>query len=152
VIIVLWIGFAASWILAAAWSDKTAKSVGIRDEIGYRALQLLGWILLAVPAHGYVGPLRPWQVTWAEAWVCVALIALGLAFSWWARIYLGPLWSSQVTRKINHRIVAAALLITLAFWLKARLEERWLSEELGPDEYQAYRRRVPMLLPFGPRA
>jgi len=63
VIIVLWIGFAASWILAAAWSDKTAKSVGIRDEIGYRALQLLGWILLAVPAHGYVGPLRLWQVT-----------------------------------------------------------------------------------------
>ena len=185
VIIVLWIGFAASWILAAAWSDKTAKSVGIRDEIGYRALQLLGWILLAVPAHGYVGPLRLWQVTWAEAWVCVALIALGLAFSWWARIYLGPLWSSQVTRKINHRIVdsgpyavvrhpiytgvllaayatsaakgtvpgvAAALLITLAFWLKARLEERWLSEELGPDEYQAYRRKVPMLLPFGPKA
>jgi protein-S-isoprenylcysteine O-methyltransferase Ste14 len=34
--------------------------------------------------------------------------------------------------------------------MKARLEERWLTEELGADTYGSYRRRVPMLLPFGP--
>jgi protein-S-isoprenylcysteine O-methyltransferase Ste14 len=43
-------------------------------------------------------------------------------------------------------------LITLGLWLKARIEERFLREELGPQAYDAYRRRVPMLLPFGPRA
>jgi protein-S-isoprenylcysteine O-methyltransferase Ste14 len=35
-------------------------------------------------------------------------------------------------------------------WLKARAEERFLTAELGADAYGAYRRRVPMLVPFLP--
>ena len=38
-------------------------------------------------------------------------------------------------------------LAMLGFWLKARLEERFLCQQLGPEAYAAYRRRVPMLLP-----
>jgi protein-S-isoprenylcysteine O-methyltransferase Ste14 len=34
--------------------------------------------------------------------------------------------------------------------MKARLEEQWLREELGAEAYDAYRRRVPMLVPFLP--
>jgi protein-S-isoprenylcysteine O-methyltransferase Ste14 len=41
-----------------------------------------------------------------------------------------------------------ALLMTFGFWLKARLEERFLSQELGADAYADYRRRTPMLIPF----
>jgi protein-S-isoprenylcysteine O-methyltransferase Ste14 len=41
-------------------------------------------------------------------------------------------------------------LILTGIWRKARMEERWLTEELGADEYASYRRRVPMLVPFGP--
>jgi protein-S-isoprenylcysteine O-methyltransferase Ste14 len=44
----------------------------------------------------------------------------------------------------------AAVVIAIGIWMKARLEERWLSEELGPGAYDAYRRTVPMLMPFGP--
>ena len=43
-----------------------------------------------------------------------------------------------------------ALLMTFGFWLKARLEERFLSQELGPEAYADYRRRTPMLVPFWP--
>jgi protein-S-isoprenylcysteine O-methyltransferase Ste14 len=39
-------------------------------------------------------------------------------------------------------------LIVAGFWLKARAEERFLMAELGADAYSAYRRRVPMLVPF----
>jgi protein-S-isoprenylcysteine O-methyltransferase Ste14 len=46
--------------------------------------------------------------------------------------------------------LAGAGLITLGFWLKARLEERFLSQELGVEAYGAYRRRTPMLVPFWP--
>ena len=40
-----------------------------------------------------------------------------------------------------------AVLFALGCWMKARQEERFLSEELGA-EYAAYRKRVPMLVPF----
>ena len=43
-----------------------------------------------------------------------------------------------------------ALLITFGLWRKARMEEGFLSVELGEDAYGAYRRRVPMLIPFLP--
>lgn len=38
--------------------------------------------------------------------------------------------------------------IILSFYIKARLEERFLREELGAEAYDAYAHRVPMLLPF----
>jgi protein-S-isoprenylcysteine O-methyltransferase Ste14 len=48
--------------------------------------------------------------------------------------------------------LAGAACFALAFWLKARIEEGFLMKELGPDAYAAYRRRVPMLVPFGPKS
>src|SRR5450432_3399825 len=44
--------------------------------------------------------------------------------------------------------IAGALLATLGFWVKARLEEGFLREQLGAEEYDSYSRRVPMLVPF----
>ena len=43
---------------------------------------------------------------------------------------------------------AGAVLIILSFYIKARLEERFLREELGAEAYDAYAKRVPMLVPF----
>jgi protein-S-isoprenylcysteine O-methyltransferase Ste14 len=40
---------------------------------------------------------------------------------------------------------------TLGLWLKARLEERFLSQELDTGAYDAYRGRAPMLVPFWPK-
>lgn len=39
-------------------------------------------------------------------------------------------------------------LMTLGFWLKARMEEALLSESLGAETYASYRARTPMLIPF----
>jgi protein-S-isoprenylcysteine O-methyltransferase Ste14 len=46
--------------------------------------------------------------------------------------------------------LTGAASMTLGFWLKARLEEDFLRAELGPESYDAYRGRVPMLAPFWP--
>ncbi len=46
--------------------------------------------------------------------------------------------------------LAGALLMAFGFWLKARLEERFLGQELGAAAYADYRQRTPMLVPFWP--
>jgi protein-S-isoprenylcysteine O-methyltransferase Ste14 len=42
--------------------------------------------------------------------------------------------------------------MVIGYWMKAKLEERFLREELGAEAYDSYRRKVPMLFPFGPKA
>jgi len=180
----LWLAWAISWLLAAGWSARTERRVGVKGELGYRLVLIAGAIIFFPRAHGYHGPLRLWMVTRDQAWICTALIALGFVFTWWARVHLGTLWSGWITRKADHRVietgpygvvrhpiytgillavyataaakgtipgVLGAVLITLGLWMKARLEERWLRAELDPGAYDDYRRKVPMLVPFGPR-
>jgi protein-S-isoprenylcysteine O-methyltransferase Ste14 len=36
----------------------------------------------------------------------------------------------------------------LGIYIKARIEETFLREQLGAEAYDAYARRVPMLVPF----
>jgi protein-S-isoprenylcysteine O-methyltransferase Ste14 len=184
VIIALWALFWISWIAAALWSNPVEKRVGIKQELRYRIILIVGALVLLPRARGYHGPLRLWPVTLDEAWIWTALIACGFAFSWWARLHLGVLWSGSITRKADHKVVESgpyalvrhpiytgillavyatagvkgtilgivgALIVTLGIWMKARLEEGWLSKELEAGAYADYRRRVPMLLPFGPR-
>ena len=69
-------------------------------------------------------------------------------------IYTGILLSAIASAIAIAQVHAylGALLLIVGYWLKARLEERWLREELGSQDYDAYRRRVPMLVPFGPKA
>ena len=43
-----------------------------------------------------------------------------------------------------------AVLISLGMWQKARMEEGFLTTELGAEAYGSYCRRVPMLVPFLP--
>ncbi|RWH31510.1 isoprenylcysteine carboxylmethyltransferase family protein [Mesorhizobium sp.] len=101
----LWLAWVVSWVLAAAWADPAQKRADFKAEARYRVLWLAGTFLLFAPAHGYVGRLRLWTPTLAEGWICVALIAIGIAFAWWARLHLGRLWSGTVTAKADHRVV-----------------------------------------------
>jgi protein-S-isoprenylcysteine O-methyltransferase Ste14 len=190
----LWI---VTWMVAALWSARTVKRPNRSGEMLYRVLVGPGYVLLLlpwlkhVPGHyeivdwpGVLGR-RFWMPPLALGWTLVGVAAAGFLFAWWARIYLGRLWSGAITRKEGHNVVdkgpygivrhpiytgifvaviatvvvsgtlhavlGGACLI-IGYWLKARLEERFLREELGADAYDSYRRRVPMLIPFGPKA
>jgi protein-S-isoprenylcysteine O-methyltransferase Ste14 len=177
---VIWIGWIISWIVAAFWSSRTEKQVVTWETLCYRTAIVVGALLLSHVTPRLLREMRLWHVGYDGAYALAALTLAGILFAWWARIYLGRLWSAAITRKEDHRVVdsgpyawvrhpiytglivalfatAAAQatvtaflgagLIALGLWLKARMEERFLAAELG-DAYEAYRRRVPMLVPF----
>jgi protein-S-isoprenylcysteine O-methyltransferase Ste14 len=174
---VAWIAWIASWMLAAFWSARTEKRAATRAELTYRAITVIGILLMVYR----IGRRPAWPLGDAAAWALVCVAVGGLLFTWWARIHIGRLWSSTITRKEGHRIVesgpyalvrhpiytgiitailasaaararatslAGAALLVIGFWLKARAEEKFLAEQLGQEAYAAYRRRVPMLAPF----
>lgn len=65
-------------------------------------------------------------------------------------IYTGLLAASLATmvERGSPQAVLGAALLVIGYWMKARLEERFLREQLGAADYDAYARRVPMLVPF----
>jgi protein-S-isoprenylcysteine O-methyltransferase Ste14 len=182
----LWFFWFATWMVAAFWSDRSAKRPAFGAEVLYRVVTLTGAVLLfAVVARSYDSPMILWSFGQAANWWLFGAAAAGFLFCWWARIYLGRLWSGWVSKKEGHHIVdrgpygvvrhpiytgiivavfataaikgtafalLGAAIMTVGFWIKARLEERFLRAELGAESYDAYSRRVPMLVPFGPKA
>jgi protein-S-isoprenylcysteine O-methyltransferase Ste14 len=177
---IIWITWIASWLLAAFWANRTEKRAITWETMIYRVAILAGAVLLTPWAMHKLHLRMLWHVGFDGAYALAGLTALGLLFTWWARIHLGRLWSGSITRKEDHRVIdtgpyalvrhpiysgmifalfataiaqatisglAGAALIAFGFWVKARIEERFLTAELGADAYGAYRRRVPMLVP-----
>lgn len=177
----LWLGWGISWIAAAAWASRAAKRPALREENTYRVLTIAGAVLTLLQFREGAGTNLLWRTPAPIAWLLLIVAALGFALCWWARLYLGPLWSARVTRKDGHRIVdsgpygivrhpiytglilalmatvlafpgplniAGVAILIVAFVIKARLEERFLSQELGAEAYAAYSKRVPMLVPL----
>jgi protein-S-isoprenylcysteine O-methyltransferase Ste14 len=174
-----WAVWLITWFLAAAWSSPAARRPGVQRELGYRLATVAGAVLLfgIDPARD----LALWHLGLVPAWTCAALTVGGFLVTWWARVTLGRLWSSGVTRKADHAIITngpysfvrhpiytglllaiaataalrgtaggclGALIIAVGLVLKARVEEQFLRVELGEAHYDAYARRVPMLVPF----
>lgn len=176
----IWGAWILSWLIAAVWTGRTAARPAIGSQVVYR-LTVFGGMVLLFDRFTLDDASPLWSLPPPLGWAMVALTAAGFTFCWWARLYLGRLWSSSVTLKEDHHVVdtgpyalvrhpiytgilvaAAATaieqgaatslvglaLITLGYWIKARLEESFLREELGRESYDAYARRTGMLLPF----
>ncbi len=64
-------------------------------------------------------------------------------------IYTGLILAAIATalNKGSYVAFAGAALIWIGFWIKARLEERFLRKELGSEAYDGYAARTPMLIP-----
>ena len=65
-------------------------------------------------------------------------------------IYTGLLTAGLATMIVrgDPGAIAGFILLTLGYYLKARIEEGFLRQELGAADYDAYAARVPMLVPF----
>jgi len=102
----IWLAWCASWFLAALWRDRAVKRPAVRQQLVYRGLAVAGTLLLfGLYRHRLGSELIFWRTPDALAWALVAPLVVGLAFTWWARLHLGRLWSASVTRKADHRVV-----------------------------------------------
>ncbi len=107
---VVWLAWLASWIAAALWSAPTVKRAERLagrpwDLWAYRAAIFAGAVLLAHAAWAHSREPRLWNAgDYGDSALACATF-LGLAFTWWARLHLGRLWSGAITRKQGHQIV-----------------------------------------------
>jgi protein-S-isoprenylcysteine O-methyltransferase Ste14 len=102
---VIWLAWIVSWIAASFWAARTQKRAWSWETAAYRVALLAGTILLFLAARRTWPEPRLWHVGFAGAYVLMGLTLAGLAFTWWARIHLGRLWSGSITRKEDHRVI-----------------------------------------------
>jgi protein-S-isoprenylcysteine O-methyltransferase Ste14 len=152
-----WIYRALTFVAAVLLYHRTSDALGFGKlwHVGYGgAYALLGAVIAGIAfawwARLHLGRLWSGSVTRKEGHRVVDSGPYALVRH---PIYTGLLLATFATAAAVATIPAlgGAVLMTVALWLKARLEERFLAAELGADAYGAYRARVPMLLPFGPR-
>jgi len=102
----MWLMWWVSWLAAAAWSDRAVERPPTRHQIIYRLLAGLGAVLLfGMYRHDLRVEMIVWRTSITLAWIMAAVALAGLLFTWWARMHLGRLWSSSVTRKADHHVV-----------------------------------------------
>jgi protein-S-isoprenylcysteine O-methyltransferase Ste14 len=102
---VIWIGWVVSWVAASLWSGRTEKRAATHETWIYRIVIFAGALLIAPWTAQVLGERPTWQVGYYGAYGFVGVMLMGLALTWWARIHLGGLWSSAITRKEKHRLI-----------------------------------------------
>jgi protein-S-isoprenylcysteine O-methyltransferase Ste14 len=152
----VWVYRAASLAGLILLNHRTARALGLPklwhvglDGAYTLAALTFGGILFAWWARIHLGRLWSGSITVKEGHRVVDTGPYGLVRH---PIYTGLIFATIATAVAEATVtaLAAIALISIGLWLKARVEERFLAAELGPDDYAAYRSRVPMLVPFMP--
>jgi protein-S-isoprenylcysteine O-methyltransferase Ste14 len=143
-------------VLEALW--RTAEEAGVPVRL-WTAPPVLGWAMVVLASAGFAFALwarlhlgRLWSGD-VQAKADHRVVDDGPYGIVRHPIYTGLLAAAlalAVVKGLLPSLIGAGLTIA-GFRLKARLEERLLAAELGEGAYEAYRRRTPMLVPFGPR-
>ena len=102
---VIWIGWLTSWVAASFWSGRTAKRAITWETWAYRVAIFAGALLIAPWTAPALGEKQIWEVGSTGAFALVGIMLAGLLLTWLARIHLGRLWSSAITRKEKHRVI-----------------------------------------------
>jgi protein-S-isoprenylcysteine O-methyltransferase Ste14 len=100
----LWITWWISWGIAAFVRNRTVARPAI-GSVGYRAFNVIGAVLIFALFGRRLVPGLTWRLSSPIAWALVVVSAIGFAFTWWARIHLGRLWSAGVVRREGHRVI-----------------------------------------------
>lgn len=99
-----WLGFVLVWVVGWLINLRRAPRVRRRGRVACPTLVIL--VLLVVLARLVPpGVFRPlvYRATWLEA-LGVALLVVSTAFTIWARVRLGTMWTAQPVLKQQHQL------------------------------------------------
>jgi len=102
----LWLAWALYWLVSALSNKTTVRRESLASRLAYVLPLLAGGVLIGwrhLPWEWLNA--RLWPRSLAAYWLGVMLLAAGLSFSVWARVYLGRNWSGSVTVKEGHELV-----------------------------------------------
>ncbi len=118
-----------------------------------------GWLMVALALAGFL--LAIWaRLTLGKLWSAAVTRKEGhhLVNTGPYAITRHPIYTALLTGAVALAFakgtpisLAGALILMIGYHLKARVEEAFLSRELGAGDYAAYRRKVAMIVPFWPR-
>jgi protein-S-isoprenylcysteine O-methyltransferase Ste14 len=100
----LWGVWVGSWLIAAFFRNRAVARAPIVGETVHRLVTMAGALLLFGFPSIFQTVAR-WRVSASVGWLLNALILIGLLITWWARVTIGRLWSSDVSRQEAHRVV-----------------------------------------------
>jgi protein-S-isoprenylcysteine O-methyltransferase Ste14 len=102
----LWLAWALYWLVSALSNKTTVRREPLGSRLAYVLPLLIGaWLILWRQLPWEWLNERLWPRSLAAYWIGVALLAAGLGFSVWARVYLGRNWSGSVTVKADHELI-----------------------------------------------
>jgi protein-S-isoprenylcysteine O-methyltransferase Ste14 len=102
---VMWVAWLVYWWVSAAGAKAIARTVAWQHKIVYGTPLLIAAVLLADRHLPGFLDLRVIAEQFDLVVAGVALTALGLGFTVWARIALGTNWSGDVTVKHDHELI-----------------------------------------------
>jgi protein-S-isoprenylcysteine O-methyltransferase Ste14 len=177
----LWLLLAVVWLFGLLTAKPDARTQSPGSRLLEMGLSFLAFCL--VFTHHFQSGWRAWVFvpkTYVAGSLGLSLVVVGIAFSIWARLFLGGNWSDHVTVKQGHTLIrrgpysivrhpiytgfllallGVALIVGevrgllgvgvlfLSFWLKSRMEERFMMEQFGL-EYRTYQHQVKGLIPY----
>jgi protein-S-isoprenylcysteine O-methyltransferase Ste14 len=102
----LWAAWCIYWWIASHNVKPVKRKESTASRAGHILPLIVAVLLLALPTlPGALPSGRLLPATRSVFFIGVALVAAGLAFSVWARVYLGRNWSGVVTLKEGHELI-----------------------------------------------
>jgi protein-S-isoprenylcysteine O-methyltransferase Ste14 len=169
---VVWIVFVLYWRIKARDTKANQRLEPAASGIFRVFIFLIAIALLSIPRIPlpwlYV---QLWPQGYLPFWLGATITVAGLLFAVWARVHLGRNWSSSVTIKQGHELITTGpyavvrhpiytgiaisqvrglivvALVFFAFWLKFRMEEKWMRSQFG-ETYATYARKTAALVPY----
>ena len=103
---ILWVAWAAYWIVAARQTASNRRAESVLIGASYRIPLLVGIILMVFSS---VSPPGVGFALWPHNPFILGIVDLltiaGLGLAVWARLHLGKYWSGRITLKVDHRVI-----------------------------------------------